>query len=161
MARMGIGLDIGADTVKVVAARAGGGGFIPLRAAMLKRSDEDAGEIARFLAELGLSGPAMIGVSGKEMIIRYTQVPPMPDWQLKQVMGFEIDDLAAQSGGDLAADFNRLEIRSSLSDDDTILLTLVKNELLDGTLALLEDTKIRPEAFTPSAVALYNLAAAT
>lgn len=158
MAKIGIGLDMGTDTVKVVAGQMKKDLFIPLKAGVLRDGGQD---LAAFLGSLGLKGGAMLGVTGKDMIIRYTQVTPMPDWQLKQVMGFEIDDLAIQSGGDLSADFNRLEITSSLSEDDAVLLALIKNALLDEQMARLQGTKVQVESFTPNAIALYNLISRT
>jgi len=157
MANIGIGLDIGADSTKVVVGRMQRDVFTPMKVALLRGTKDGAGDLARFLSDLKIKGSAVLGVTGKEMIIRYTQVPPMPDWQLKQVMGFEIDDLAAQSGGDLAADFNRLDILSSLSDDDTVLLTLIKNSLLQEHMDMLEGTGVTAKGFTPNSIALFNL----
>ncbi|MHC4945557.1 MAG: pilus assembly protein PilM, partial [Planctomycetota bacterium] len=55
----------------------------------------------------------------------------------------------------------RLAITSTLSDDDTILLTLIKNSLLEDRMARLKGSKVTVEAFTPNAIALYNLLAQT
>jgi type IV pilus assembly protein PilM len=154
-------LDIGAASAKVVVGQMKKDFFVPLKAGMLKRPEGGDYDLAAFLNRMGIRGEATLGVTGKEMIIRYTQVPPMPDWQLKQVMGFEIDDLAAQSGGDLAADYNRLNITSSLSDDDTVLLTLIRNSLLDRYMALLEGSRVKAAGFTPNSIALFNLLSRT
>jgi type IV pilus assembly protein PilM len=161
MTNIGIGLDIGANSAKVVVGQTKKDFFIPLKVGLLKRPENGPYDLASFLNGMGIKGGAVLGVTGKEMIIRYTQVPPMPNWQLKQVMGFEIDDLATQSGGDLAADYNRLDITSSLSDDDTILLTLIKNSLLEDYLALLEGSRVRAAGFTPNSIALFNLLSRT
>jgi type IV pilus assembly protein PilM len=161
MTKIGIGLDIGTDSTKVVVGRMKQDFFVPLKVAVLRDPDGGQGSLTGFLNELKISGGIMLGVTGKEMIIRYTQVTPMPDWQLKQVMGFEIDDLAIQSGGDLSADFNRLAISSTLSEDDTILLTLIKNSLLEDRMERLKGSKVSVEAFTPNAIALYNLLSQT
>jgi len=154
MAKIGIGVDVGAQSTKVVVGRMKQDTFVPMKAAVLPGSGK---ELPDYFNRLKIRGEAMLGVTGKEMIIRYTQVTPMPDWQLKQVMAFEIDDVAIQSGGDLSADFNRLAISSTLSEDDTILLTLIKNSLLDERMSLLKGSRVSVKAFTPNAVALYNL----
>ena len=161
MVKIGIGLDVGADSAKVVTARMMKNHFVPLKAALLKKEEGKPYSLGPFIDGLGIRGESVLGVTGKEMIIRYTHVAPMPDWQLKQVMGFEIDDLAAQSGGGLSADFNRVAVSSSLSDDDTILLALVKNSLLNEQLGMLESTRLTVAGFTPNAVALYNLLSMT
>jgi len=113
--------------------------------------------VAPLLRSWKLKGQAIVGVTGRDMIIRYTQVPAMQDWRLKQVMGFEIADLSVQSGGDLSADFNRMDIPSSMSEDETILLTLIKNSLIDERTAALAGSKVEVACFTPNAIALYNL----
>ena len=38
---------------------------------------------------------ARFGLSGKELIIRYTQVPPVPLWRLRLLMEFEVREMAA------------------------------------------------------------------
>ena len=161
MAKIGIGLDMGADAVKVVVGRMKKGFFSPSKAAILKRDGGGPADVLSQLYDLGIHGEAIVGVTGRDMIIRYTQVPPMPDWQLKQVMGFEIQDLSTQSGGDLSADFNRLDIASSLAEDDTVLLTLIKNDYLDEAMGALAGTRVSAVGFTPNAIALYNLMART
>lgn len=162
MVKYGIGLDIGSTATKVAVGQVKGTQFFPIKAAVFDGTVSETGELAGFLNSLGLRGGAMLGVTGKDMIIRYTQVTPMPDWQLKQVMTFEINDLAVQAGatqagGGLSADFNRLAIASSLSEDDTILLTLIKDSLLEDQMSMLDGSKVRAEGFTPNAIALYNL----
>lgn len=157
MAKIGIGLDIGTHATKVMVGRMTKDYFTPLKAEILKGGKEGPEELNAFLKGLGIQGSVVMGVTGRDMIIRYTQVPPMPDWQLRQVMGFEIQDLAAQSGGDLSADFNRLAVTSSLSEDDTILLTLIKNSLLEEYTGFLAGTKMTVAGFTPNSIALYNL----
>jgi len=161
MANIGIGLDIGADSTKVVVGRMNRDLFVPIKAAILPKSENSSYVLAPFLNGLGISGNAILGITGKDMIIRYTQTPPMPDWQLKQVMDFEIQDLASQSGGGLSADFNRLDIVSSLSEDDTVLLTLIKDDRLDDSAELLKGSKVNISGFTPNSIALFNLISRT
>lgn len=158
MPKTGIGIDFGSDSIKVVAGRTRDGAFQVLNAGILRRAEghgpEDVGPLLR---SWKLKGQAIVGVTGRDMIIRYTQVPPMPDWRLKQVMGFEIADLSVQAGGDLSADFNRMDIPSSMSEDETILLTLIKNSLIQERTAALAGSKVDVSCFTPNAIALYNL----
>jgi type IV pilus assembly protein PilM len=158
MARIGIGIDCGADAVKVVAGLEKAGTFQVLKALTIDATQGDPlVELGPLLAGWGIRGDAVLGVTGRDMIIRYTQIPAMPDWRLRQVMDFEIADLSVQSGGDLSADFNRLDIESTLSGDETILLTLIKNSLIQERTAALEGGKITVGSFTPNAIALYNL----
>ena len=48
-------------------------------------------------------GAALVGVSGRDLIMRYTHVPPVPDWRLEMLMNFEIQEVSEQSGGDVSA----------------------------------------------------------
>jgi hypothetical protein len=89
---------------------------------------------------------------------------PPAGWRagdLAEALGRLREDLSLQSGGDLSADYNRLAVPSSLSEDDAILLTLVKNTLLEERLSLLKGGRVAAEAFTPNAIALFNLASRT
>ena len=49
------------------------------------------------------AGEAMLGLTGRDLIIRYTHVPPVPDWRLGMLMKFEIEEVSEQSGGEVSA----------------------------------------------------------
>ena len=44
------------------------------------------------------------------MIIRYSQVPPVPEWRLRTLMKYEVDEVGSQSGGDVSADYRKLNL---------------------------------------------------
>lgn len=163
MGRVGIGIDIGTDSVRVVAGSESKGTFKLKHVAVvpLERAGEpDAAEIAAglrtALAAGGLKGDVSCGLTGRDVVIRYTQVPPVPDWQLRQLMEFEIQEMAAQSGEPLAADFNVVPVQSEGGGDDTVLLALAKPGVLDGHLQALALAGVGIHAFTPNAIALFN-----
>jgi Tfp pilus assembly PilM family ATPase len=150
MGRTTIGVDPGSQTIKVVAARMGRNGVQVTRFAAVPR---EAGELGRAAGSLK---NAVVGLTGREVILRYSQVPNAPDWQLKNLMDLEIQELAKQAGGDLAADYNLLPAPQDDSGTDTVLMSLAKEAALEERKALVEDTGGSVEAYTPNCIALYN-----
>jgi type IV pilus assembly protein PilM len=90
------------------------------------------------------------------MTLRYSQVPPTPDWQLRNLMDLEIQDLAQQSGGALSADYNLLPPPDPEAGIDTVLLALAKDDALDRLQAEVKQGGGSVAAFVPNCTALYN-----
>ncbi|HLU39141.1 MAG TPA: hypothetical protein VK081_07130, partial [Planctomycetota bacterium] len=104
MAARAVAVDVGSHTVKVLAAKKGKHGLVVTAFAAVPRAEAEAE-----LAGLGIPLKGVVaGLGGRDMILRYTQVPPSPDWQLKNLMELELQDLQGQSGGELSADYNLL-----------------------------------------------------
>ena len=72
-------------------------------------------------------GATLVGVSGRDLIMRYTHVPPVPDWRLEMLMNFEIQEVSEQSGGDVSAAYAQLEVDDASSGDNVVLVALAKN----------------------------------
>jgi type IV pilus assembly protein PilM len=152
-----VGIDVGGTTARLVEGRLKGGAF-EIHAARAFPVDE----LPQQVAALGLMGqPAVVGVTGRDMILRTNQVPPVPTWQLKELMSFEVADIAEQSGDQLAADFEMLGGAAAFSDEDMVLLALVRNSLIEERQAELAAAALKARCFTPNAVALYNAVVAT
>src|SRR5687768_11470184 len=119
MANKATAVDLGSHSAKILVAQAGKHGVKVLRFAGLPRGEGDA---AVSLAEAGvpLAG-ATCGLAGRDMTLRYSQVPPTPDWQLRNLMDLEIQDLSQQSGGALSADYNLLPSQDPEAGVDTVL----------------------------------------
>ena len=86
----------------------------------------------------GAKGPALLALSGKDLIVRYTQVPPVPDWRLEMLMNFEIQEVSEQSGGDVSAAYKKLEVGDTSSGDNVVLVALAKNGYLKPRLEALK-----------------------
>lgn len=153
MASRAVAIDVGSHSVKVMVVKAGKRGLSVTAFASVPRAEAEAS-----LAGLGISlKGAVVGVGGRDMILRYTQVPPSPDWQLKNLMDLELQDLQGQSGGELSADYNLLPARED--DDsgmDTVLMALARNDALARTSELVQSAGGSVEAHVPTCVALYN-----
>ena len=160
MAAKGIGIDEGTATVKVVEVEKRGPTFIPVRAASIPTGAEGTWESSALSAALNSAGikgkNPVAGLTGKDVVIRYHQVPSVPDWQLRNIMTFEIDELQKQSGDEMAADFNLLPVSSDLSSDDLVLLALTREARVNERTAQLKQVGLKVRHFSPNAIALYH-----
>jgi Tfp pilus assembly PilM family ATPase len=95
-----------------------------------------------------------VGATGADIMLRYLPVPEVEDWRLERLMDFEIRELESRSGSPLATSYNLLPVPRELDDDDTMLLGVIREDLLDEWVGDLSPMQV--EGFTPNAVALYN-----
>jgi type IV pilus assembly protein PilM len=152
-----IGIDIGSHAVKVAVLQRKGGAT---KAVRLFRApiagDTDPARAQGALNRSGISGgPGLISISGRDLIIRYTHVPPVPDWRLKLLMQFEINEVSGQSGGEVAADYARLNLPVD-GDEDTVLVALARNTWLGPRLAAVRGAGMKAGGGCPASVALFN-----
>lgn len=99
---------------------------------------------------------ARVGLTGREVNIRYTRVPAVPDWQLRKLMSFEVAEIGDQSGAEVASDFNVLPPLPEIEGEDVVLLGMARESLLDLHMDGLEALGGKLDAFSPNALALYN-----
>ncbi len=99
---------------------------------------------------------ARVGLTGREVNIRYTRAPRVPDWQLRNLMRFEVEEIGEQAGAGVASDFNLLPPLPEIEGEDVVLLAMARENLLDAHLAGLAKVGGVLDAFSPNAVALYN-----
>ncbi|MFN3240536.1 MAG: pilus assembly protein PilM [Planctomycetota bacterium] len=151
MASKATAVDIGSHSAKVLVAQVGKHGVSVLRFAGLPGAEGNMS-----LAEAGIPlKDSTCGLAGRDMTLRYSQVPPTPDWQLRNLMDLEIQDLAQQSGGALSADYNLLPIDDE-SGSDTVLLALAKDDALERLQGDVVAGGGAVGAFVPNCTALYN-----
>jgi type IV pilus assembly protein PilM len=151
MASKGVAIDIGGHSTKAIAVKAHKHG-IKVTGFCALPSEEDGALLPGGQPAKG----AVCGLSGRDMNLRYSQVPPTPDWQLKNLMDLEIQDLAQQSGGALSADYNLLPQLDAEAGVDTVLLALARDEALERMTTHVTEAGGTVEAFTPNCIALYN-----
>lgn len=154
MANKATAVDIGSHSAKVLVAQAGKHGVKVLRFAGLPRGEGDA-QVSLAEAGIPLRG-ALCGLAGRDMTLRYSQVPPTPDWQLRNLMDLEIQDLSQQSGGTLSADYNLLPAQDPEAGVETVLLALAKDEGLERLQGEVAGAGGSVAAFVPNCTALYN-----
>lgn len=157
MASQAIGIDIGKHAVKIAVLQKKGA---MTKAVRLYRAplggDEDMVRIQGALKRGGITGgPALLGITGRDLIVRYTHVPPVPDWRLKLLMQFEINEVSGQSGGEVAADYCRLDLPVE-TDEDTVLVALARNTWLHPRLEAAHGAGMKADGGCPNSVALFN-----
>jgi len=160
MAARGLGIDEGSATVKAVEVEKQGAGFVPVKAVALA-ADEAGGyapeSLAAALKQGGVkSSAAVLGLTGKDLVIKYQQVPPVPDFQLRKIVEFELDEIRRQSGDELAADFNVMQVAADLTSDDIVLLALTREARLAERGGALASAKLKVRHYAPNAIALYH-----
>jgi type IV pilus assembly protein PilM len=101
-------------------------------------------------------GAARIGVNGRDLNMRYTRVPRLPDWQLRRLMRFETEEIGGQSDSEVASDFNVLPEMPEIEGEDVVLLALARESLLAEHMEGVKATGGKADAFTPNALGLYN-----
>ncbi len=99
---------------------------------------------------------ARVGVTGRDVNLRYTRVPQVPDWQLKKLMRFEVEEIGGQSGAEVASDFNVLPAQAENEGEDVVLLAMARESLLAVHAQGLAAAGGALDAYSPNALALYN-----
>ena len=113
--------------------------------------------LAAALKQAGVkSSAAVLGLTGKDLVIKYQQVPPVPDFQLRKIVAFELDEIRRQSGDELVADFNVMQVAADLTSDDIVLLALTREARLAERGGALASAKLKVRHYAPNAIALYH-----
>lgn len=104
---------------------------------------------------------ARVGITGRDVNVRYVRVPRVPDWQLRNLMRFEVEEIGGHSGAPsggaaLASDFNLLPQLPEIEGEDVVLLAMARESLLEAHMDGLAGLGGSLDAFTPNAIALYN-----
>jgi len=158
MAKIGMGIDLGSESMKIVQGRFKGDTFHVLKArrVRLPASGDRLGHVRAVLEAEGIKGSGLLGLTGKDIIIRYTQVPPVTPQRLKTLMDFEVGEIISQSGGDVVADYALLPLDEGSDEEDLVLLGLVKDAFLGERMDALKQVGIRVDGACPNALALFN-----
>jgi type IV pilus assembly protein PilM len=153
VAAKAVAMDVGSHSIKAMVVRDGKHGLAVTRFCAVPASEGAAG-----LAEAGMPlRGAVAGLAGRDMTLRYSQVPPSPDWQLRNLIELEIQDLSSQSGDELAADYNILPFEDEEGGMETILLALARGEALQTTAELAAEAGGSVDGHVPNCIALYNV----
>lgn len=163
MARTATGIDVGLRTAKVLRGQYKGKTFhvsdfcVAETAGQPGSGDWIADGWGALAEQLGFKPTrARVGVTGRDVNVRYTRVPQVPDWQLRNLMRFEVSEIGGQSGTEVASDFNLLPQLPEVEGEDVVLLAMARETLLEEHQAGLASVGGTLECFSPTAVALYN-----
>ena len=156
MAKNATGIDVGSATAVAVQGRLEKGSF---RLTGFSVAENPGGTLESGWEALDLSfkpGPVRVGLSGKELNVRYTRVPSVPDWQLRRLMRFEVAEVGDTSGTEVASDFNLLPTPPEADGEEIVLLAMARTSLLDQHREGLIAAGLTLECYTPAAIGLYN-----
>ncbi len=156
---VGVGLDPGADGMKVVKVRAGPGGVSILSAARLERPGEGgfpADELLEAMRRARIPRKAVLGVSGRDVMLRYVPVPPVPPWRLRMLVEFEIRENMAKGGEGISSDYRPLALPTGLEEGLVVLVAVAKDAYLEEAISRSRSAGVRVNTASPSAIALYR-----
>jgi len=156
MARQVTGVDVGSRSGCFLKGYYKGNTFHATGFSVSENSGESI-ESAWESAEVGFKPlAARVGITGREMNLRYTRVPRVPDWQLRRLMRFEVEDVGGSSGAAVASDFNLLPDMPEIEGEDVVLLAMAREDLLKTHAEGLEEVGGSLDSFAPASLALYN-----
>ena len=155
MARTATGIDIGLRTAKYLRGEVKGNTFIMRDFAVTSHRAKSV--TAAWEEPAGFKPTAArVGLTGRDVNIRYTRVPRLPDWQLRKLMRFEVEEVGGQSGTEVASDFNVLPEMPEIEGEDVVLLAMARESMLEDHMRGLAAQGGTLDAFAPNALALYN-----
>ena len=163
---IGIGIDLGAHGARAAAIRYKGGSLgLEAYAAVshqeLSAEGVDASSpravAAALLQRLAARGArarrVVVGVSGRDAITRYSQLPHMPEWRLQLLVGMEVNEVAEKTGEPLSADHRVL---SSGSDGNLVLVALAKDARVQAMVEAVEGAGVEVSGAVPQPVAVAD-----
>jgi len=161
---VGIGVDFGDHSATAVAIRRRGGN-LSLERYLHVTLDELAAEgvdidsrrqvtqalVSRMSSHDFRAKRAVLGVSGRDSIIRYSHLPPMPEWRVALLMDFEITDVAEKTGEPLSSDFRAV---TTADGGSLVIIALAKDARVSESVEDLELAGLEAAGALPQPVAL-------
>ena len=168
----GLGIDIGSESIKVVQVRVSANSVTVTGALKIPRNaeaildapiDEMKNQLVpetfgQELKRAHLRRSGTVGISGRDVILKYLTTPPMPPPKLKMYIDMEIGEKLTLKGTApaLTYDYRLLNIPSGLKGDLVIMAGVCKNEYLFGMNAMLKRAGVGASRITPSCFGLVN-----
>jgi Tfp pilus assembly PilM family ATPase len=156
MARLATGIDVGLRTAKLIRGFYKGNTFHVKDFAVARVDGAEVTDGWDRIEPGFKPTRARVGLTGRDVNVRYTRVPRVPDWQLRNLMRFEVEEIGDQSGSGVASDFNLLSEIPEIEGEDVVLLAMARESLLEAHAAGLGRLGGRLESFAPNSLALYN-----
>ncbi|MFP4055738.1 MAG: type IV pilus assembly protein PilM [Candidatus Brocadiia bacterium] len=163
-----VGVDIGAQSLKVVVLRKRGSHVAVLRAGSVELGDlafiPDSERKDRRIAELLRSllrrtrvrrTTVGAGLAGRDYFVKYLHVPPAPPQKLRRLIEYEVAEDPTAREREQTTDFWLLDLPTK-SEEFTVLVPIARNDTLRRRLSLLKRAGLSTEGLTLDAVALFN-----
>ncbi|MCW8130951.1 MAG: pilus assembly protein PilM [Planctomycetota bacterium] len=173
----GLGIDVGTEWIKVVQVRTSGNTVTVTGAVKLPRGGGGGPDLppelqgalvvpetlGQELARAGLKRSGTLGISGREVILKYVSTPPMPPDKLKKIIDMQVADRlvsgrkgAEDEGPAVTYDFRLLNVPTGLKGDLVVMAGVSKNEFLFGNYGALRKAGIGLKRITPAAFGLVQ-----
>lgn len=159
------GIDIGADSVKVVSLRRRGSSYRVLGAGMahtpaqLGDGPAAVAAVAQTVKRLIRTqriplGRTVVGLSGRGSLMRYLMVPAVPPWKLAMLMNYEVEE---QAGSDIAFAYHVLQVPEIEEGQFSVMLAQAQADVVNERLALCRQAVRRADEVDMQASAVHNL----
>ena len=164
MAGSGIGVDVGARTVRLVSGREKGGQFQLLTVGMAERKRAADGTPADSIEDATASAvaetdpkkaPTVVGLSGRDLMLRYSQAPLLPVHRLKVLMDFEVQEISEKIDGEVSADYNLLPGEIGDGGEQMVLIAMAKDGYLEPRVDAV-GASLPVRYATPNMIAAFN-----
>jgi hypothetical protein len=166
----GLGIDIGSEWIKAVQVSVSGGkvtvtGALKMPRAAGGAASEEGGmhtvppNLGEELSRARLRRSGCVGLTGKEVVLRYVTTPPMPPEKLRSYIDMQIGERMVvgkkeEGAPALTYDFRILNVHGGLKGDLVIMAAAAKNEFLHGLFAACKMAGVRATRAVPSAIGL-------
>lgn len=165
-----VGVDIGSSTVKVVQLRRTGSGVELEKAAVVpiypdgerpgdpsqqRRAKVDA--VRRAISTAGISAKnAVTSVSGESIIVRYLQLPEMPEDELKKALQWEAEEYIPFRLDEVNIDSMVLGQSEGDGGRVDVLLVSAKKDLVEEHLGIIREAGLTPKIVDVDSFAFLN-----
>jgi type IV pilus assembly protein PilM len=161
------GIDIGAETVKVLSLRRRGTQFQVLGAGLthvppdLEEAPDPAAALGQVIGRLIRQqripvGRTVMGLSGKGSLVRCLSQPICPRWKLAMLMSYEVEEQSG-GGGEVAFDFRPLDLPEFEEGQFSVLLAQAQAEVVQRQLAIGRRGVRRADEVDMSCLGVFNL----
>ena len=172
----GLGIDLGAQWIKVVQVRCSGTSVTVTGALKMPRAAHGPDlppdmqgavvvppNLGQEFARAGLKRSGTLGITGREVLLKYVASPPLPPEKLKMIIDMQVADRLVPGarkgegeGPAVTHDWRILNVPTGLKGDLVIMAGLAKNEYLFGTHGALKAAGVAVKRMTPSAFGLVQ-----
>lgn len=171
---IGLGVDIGAESIKAVQVKVSGNNITVTGAMKIPREntaketaeDQDSkaqetipATLGKDLARAGMRRTGCLGLTGRDIVLRYLTTPPMAPQKLRMFIDMQISDRVIpgkkdESSQGITYDFRILNVPTGLKGDMVIMAAAAKNDSLANALSSCKAAGFSARRLTPSAFGL-------
>ncbi len=161
---MGLGIDVGSYALKTVRLRRKAGklhvtGLGRAVFGYAQNGENRSKAIAvlkRIAAETADTRSTIAGITGRDVNLRFSHLPPVGLDRLDVMMEYEVMQIAGKSGGSVYSGYCGLDIPDKPFPEVPMLIGLGKNTYVDEKYDLFEKAGVVPRDLCPNAIGLFH-----